>query len=94
MVQADFYLQTHATNPFLKPETVAGAIDAFLGKFPHFCDSLFSVTQRQTRFYDQLGRAINHNPDMLARTQDLPPGKKNHLSNIKTHSTTNGERLL
>ena len=23
----------------------------------------------QTRFYDQLGRAINHNPDMLARTQ-------------------------
>ena len=27
----------------------------------------------QTRFYDQLGRAINHNPDMLARTQDLPP---------------------
>lgn len=27
----------------------------------------------QTRFYDQLGRAINHNPDLLARTQDLPP---------------------
>eukprot|EP01050_Picozoa_sp_SAG11_P013383 SAG11_NODE_1560_length_4678_cov_14.225158_3_plen_623_part_00 len=73
VAEADFYLQTHSTNPFLKPETINGALDAFLGKYPHFCDSLFSVTQRQTRFYDQLGRAINHNPDMLARTQDLPP---------------------
>ena len=71
--KADFYLQTHATNPFLKPETVNAALDTFLGKYPHFCDSLFTVTQRQTRFYDQIGRAINHNPDMLARTQDLPP---------------------
>ena len=70
---ADFYLQTHSTNPFLKAETVNAAIEDFLGQYPHFCDSLFSVTQRQTRFYDQLGRAINHNPDMLARTQDLPP---------------------
>jgi CMP-N-acetylneuraminic acid synthetase len=23
--------------------------------------------------YDQLGRALNHNPDILLRTQDLPP---------------------
>jgi CMP-N-acetylneuraminic acid synthetase len=36
-------------------------------------DSLFSVTRRQVRFWDQLGRAINHNPAILLQTQDLPP---------------------
>ena len=40
-------LQTHSTNPFLKAETVNAAIEDFLGQYPHFCDSLFSVTQRQ-----------------------------------------------
>ncbi|MGH7214828.1 MAG: acylneuraminate cytidylyltransferase family protein, partial [Tepidisphaeraceae bacterium] len=27
----------------------------------------------QNRLWDQLGRAINHNPAILLRTQDLPP---------------------
>jgi CMP-N-acetylneuraminic acid synthetase len=27
----------------------------------------------QTRLWDQLGRAINHNPAILLQTQDLPP---------------------
>jgi CMP-N-acetylneuraminic acid synthetase len=36
-------------------------------------DSLFSVTRWQTRLWDQLGRAINHNPRILLQTQDLPP---------------------
>ena len=36
-------------------------------------DSLFSVSAVRTRVYDQLGRAVNHNPAMLMRTQDLPP---------------------
>ena len=49
------------------------AIHEFIAAYPSFCDSLFSVTQRQTRFYDQLGRAINHNPDILLKTQELPP---------------------
>jgi CMP-N-acetylneuraminic acid synthetase len=34
---------------------------------------LFSVTRLQTRLWDQLGRAINHNPAILLQTQDLPP---------------------
>jgi CMP-N-acetylneuraminic acid synthetase len=71
-VQADFYLQTHSTNPLLKPETVSRAIRMFLEGYPVF-DSLFSVTRVQTRLWDQLGRAINHNPAILLRTQDLPP---------------------
>lgn len=69
---SDFYLQTHSTNPLLRPETVSRAIQAFLAEFPA-CDSLFSVTRLQTRLYDQHGRAINHNPTELLQTQDLPP---------------------
>ena len=42
-------VQTHSTNPFLKVETVNAAIEDFLSQYPHFCDSLFSVTQRQVR---------------------------------------------
>jgi len=69
---ADFYLQTHSTNPLLKPETVSRAINLFLADYPNR-DSLFSVTRWQTRLYDQDGNAINHNPGELIQTQDLPP---------------------
>ena len=68
---ADFYLQTHSTNPLLKPETVARAINLFLADYPNR-DSLFSVTRLQTRLYDKDGKAINHNPKELIQTQDLP----------------------
>lgn len=71
-VPADFYLQTHSTNPLLRAETISGAIRSFLEEYPVY-DSLFSVTRLQTRLWDQLGRAINHNPAILLRTQDLPP---------------------
>jgi CMP-N-acetylneuraminic acid synthetase len=71
-VEADFYLQTHSTNPLLRSETVARAIDEFLDQYPTY-DSLFSVTRVQTRLWDSLARAINHNPAILLRTQDLPP---------------------
>jgi len=69
---ADFYLQTHSTNPLLKPETVSRAINLFLADHPNR-DSLFSVTRWQTRLYDQDGNAINHDPKELIQTQDLPP---------------------
>jgi CMP-N-acetylneuraminic acid synthetase len=71
-VEADFYLQTHSTNPLLKPETVSRAINSFLADYPAH-DSLFSVTRLQTRLYDQHGNAINHDPSVLIQTQDLPP---------------------
>ncbi|MFN8400436.1 MAG: acylneuraminate cytidylyltransferase family protein [Anaerolineales bacterium] len=71
-VQADFYLQTHSTNPLLKADTISRGIKAFLSDYPKY-DSLFSVTRLQTRFYWQDGRAINHNPLELLQTQDLPP---------------------
>jgi CMP-N-acetylneuraminic acid synthetase len=71
-VPADFYLQTHSTNPLLQAETITRALETFLEQYPAY-DSLFSVTRIQTRLWDQLGRAINHNPDILLQTQDLPP---------------------
>ena len=71
-VQADFYLQTHSTNPLLKPETISSAIKLLIANYPTY-DSLFSVTRLQTRLYDQRGTAINHNPQELIQTQDLPP---------------------
>jgi len=71
-VQADFYLQTHSTNPSLRPETASRAIRTFLARYPEK-DSLFSVTRWQTRLYDQHGAAINHDPSVLIQTQDLPP---------------------
>ncbi|HEX5165047.1 MAG TPA: hypothetical protein VFV93_06600, partial [Thermomicrobiales bacterium] len=70
-IGADIYLQTHSTNPFLKSGTVTAAVDAFLGN--PGCDSLFSVTRRQTRLWSADGRPLNHDPEQLLRTQDLDP---------------------
>ena len=72
LVKAEFYLQTHSTNPLLRRDTITKAIQTLLSQYPAF-DSLFSVTRMQTRLWDSLGRAINHNPSVLLRTQDLPP---------------------
>ena len=71
-IKADFYLQTHCTNPLLQSETVSRAIKTLFENYPTY-DSLFSVTRLNTRLWDELGRAINHNPSVLLRTQDLPP---------------------
>lgn len=67
-----FFLQTHSTNPLLRPQTISAAVQKFLSGYPTY-DSMFSVTRIQTRLWDQLGRAINHNPAVLLQTQDLPP---------------------
>ena len=71
-VPSEFYLQTHSTNPLMTVETLQKAIDTFLENYPIY-DSLFSVTRVQSRFWDGVARALNHNPNILLRTQDLPP---------------------
>jgi CMP-N-acetylneuraminic acid synthetase len=71
-IEADLYLQTHSTNPLLSAHTISDGITAFLKNQPAY-DSLFSVSRVQSRLWDSLGRAINHNPAILLRTQDLPP---------------------
>ena len=72
LAPADLYLQTHSTNPFLGAETILRAVDTFLEKSPPF-DSLFSVTRISTRLWDKNTHPINHDPDVLLQTQDLPP---------------------
>jgi len=71
-VQADYYLQTHTTNPLLHASTISSAIQTFLANIPVY-DSLFSVTRKQIRLWDQHGHALNHDPSILLQTQDLPP---------------------
>jgi CMP-N-acetylneuraminic acid synthetase len=71
-IDAEFYLQTHSTNPLLQTSTIDRAIERFLDNYPRF-DSLFGVTRLQTRLWDALARPINHNSEILLRTQDLPP---------------------
>ena len=71
-LSADFFLQTHSTNPLLTSATLEQAIAAFLKGYPMY-DSMFSVTRWQTRLWDSLARPLNHNANILLRTQDLPP---------------------
>lgn len=71
-VDGDYFLQTHSTNPLLTAETIDKAIEAFHNLDSNF-DSLFSVTRHQARFFDKDEIPVNHNPDELLRTQDLPP---------------------
>jgi CMP-N-acetylneuraminic acid synthetase len=71
-VQADLYVQTHSTNPLLRAETIQAALDAFLDARDGY-DSLFTVTPLHTRLWTPDGKAINHDPNVLLRTQDLPP---------------------
>lgn len=71
-VESEFYLQTHSTNPLLSRDTLQRAVDTFFANYP-IHDTLFSVTRLQTRLWDPLVRAVNHNPAILLRTQDLPP---------------------
>jgi CMP-N-acetylneuraminic acid synthetase len=69
---SDLYLQTHSTNPLVRAETFSRAIQTLTSQYPAY-DSLFGVTRLQSRLWDGLGRAINHNPAILLQTQDLPP---------------------
>lgn len=71
-VPARFYLQTHSTNPLLRSQTISTAIGTFLESYPQH-DSLFSVTRFQSRLWNQDASPVNHNPEVLLRTQDLPP---------------------
>ena len=66
------FLQTHSTNPLVKAQTIDKAIVRYFENLNKY-DSLFSVTRLQTRLYDGNGKAMNHNPNELIRTQDLEP---------------------
>jgi CMP-N-acetylneuraminic acid synthetase len=71
-VHSETYLQTHSTNPLIKPGTLQNAIKVFKdNRGAH--DALFGVTRRNIRIWDAQGKPINHDPYNLEKTQDLPP---------------------
>lgn len=72
-LDADYYFQTHTTNPLLKLTTINDAITKFIKKEKEGYESLFSVKKHHTRFYDKLGNDMNHNRFELIPTQELDP---------------------
>lgn len=66
----EFFIQSHSTNPLLQSETIDKAVESFFKQ--NECDSLFSVTPVQKRFFQKDGSAINHDPEKLIKTQELP----------------------
>ncbi|MDD5200152.1 MAG: acylneuraminate cytidylyltransferase family protein [Terrimicrobiaceae bacterium] len=73
-VDAGTYMMTHTTNPLLRTATIARALAAYReGIAAGTCDSLFTVNRFQTRFYREDGSPLNHDPQVLTRTQDLEP---------------------
>jgi CMP-N-acetylneuraminic acid synthetase len=73
-VESDLYLMTHTTNPLLSADTIRHAMEAFRkAENAEGADSLFTVNKVQTRFYREDGSAVNHDPNVLIRTQDLEP---------------------
>ncbi|OQX53351.1 MAG: acylneuraminate cytidylyltransferase [Candidatus Cloacimonas sp. 4484_209] len=71
-IKGEHFLQTHSTNPLLTTKTINLAIETYFSNLEQY-DSLFSVTKVQARLYWPDGKPINHDPDNLLRTQDLPP---------------------
>jgi CMP-N-acetylneuraminic acid synthetase len=67
-VDADIYILTHATAPFLSEKSISQGIDAVLsGKY----DSAFSVQKLQEFLWDIKG-PVNYDLTNIPRTQDLP----------------------
>jgi CMP-N-acetylneuraminic acid synthetase len=67
------YLMTHTTNPAITAATIERAVGVYEAGLADGRDSLFSVNRHQTRFYTGDGKPVNHDPDDLIPTQDLPP---------------------
>ena len=70
-ISGDYFIQTHSTNPLVNAKTIKDAVKLFLD-IMNENDSLFSVTPFQRRLYNQDGKALNHDPANLIKTQELP----------------------
>jgi CMP-N-acetylneuraminic acid synthetase len=68
---ATVMLQTHSTNPLITTATVDRVIERYFSPGDH--DSVFTVNTFHSRFYWDDGRPVNHDLNVMLRTQDLPP---------------------
>ena len=68
-VEADVYILAHATSPFIRPATIADAVERVAcGEY----DSAFSAERVQT-FAWWRGQTLNYSLEYVPRTQDLEP---------------------
>ena len=72
-VKTEHFLQTHATNPLLKGDTIDHAIECYFEGLNKGFDSVMGVTKHQTRFYDNNKKPVNHDPDIMLPSQDMLP---------------------
>ena len=68
-VEADLYVLAHATSPFIRPETIDGALEK-VQSGPY--DSAFSAEKIQTFAWYE-GRPLNYSLDRIPRTQTIEP---------------------
>lgn len=68
-IEADYFLQTHATNPLVRPETLQRAVDLILsGETESIVGS-----QAIQKFSWFKGLPLNYDPAKIQKTQDLEP---------------------
>lgn len=68
-IDADYYILTHATAPFISKESFEKAIDVLKsGEY----DSVLSVNELK-EFLWKDGKPFNYSPENIPRTQDLEP---------------------
>ena len=68
-VPADVYVMSHATAPFISPQSIEKGLQAVLQQG---FDSAFAVRKIQTFLWKD-GKPFNYNLNDIPRTQDLPP---------------------
>ena len=69
--ETNLFIQTHITNPLLKTKTIDNAILFYKN---NTYDSIVSVNEHKSRFYDSKYNPINHDGSSnILRTQDLKP---------------------
>ena len=68
-VDADIYVLAHATSPFIRPETIAVALNKVTGEG---YDSAFSAERLQTFAWFK-GEPLNYSLDTIPRTQEIEP---------------------
>ena len=69
IIEANYYVLTHATAPFISAESISKGVRAVqMGKY----DSAFSVLRLQDFLWKD-GAPVNYSPSDIPRTQDLVP---------------------
>lgn len=71
-IEANLFIQVHATNPLFSNRTLTDAINFYFENIEKY-DSLFSVTKIFKRFWHENGKPINHKIGEEPTTQNLEP---------------------